>query len=145
MPRDTAMRAPVHLRWSREVTVRDWWRWTLRGVAVLALVAGGVLLGLHPTASYRLHGNRLALSAQCVSPFDRLRGEPVSPILVDSIPPASAIPNMRAVSAACSSAIAGREHIVEALGGSAALLVALSFLPRRRALATKRSLEPSRV
>ena len=82
--------------------MREWWRWTLRGGAVLALVGGGVVLALRPTASYRLLGNRLALSAQCVSPFDRLRGEPVSPILVDSIPPASAIPNIRAVDAACS-------------------------------------------
>ena len=27
--------------------MREWWRWTLRGVAVLALVTGGVLLALH--------------------------------------------------------------------------------------------------
>ena len=36
------------------------------------------------------------------------------------------------------------EHIVEALGAGAVLLAGLSFLPRRRALATKRSLEPRR-
>jgi len=31
--------------------MREWWRWTLRGIAVLGLLAGGILLALHPSAT----------------------------------------------------------------------------------------------
>jgi hypothetical protein len=32
--------------------MREWWRWTLRGVDVLALAAGGVLLASHPSQTF---------------------------------------------------------------------------------------------
>jgi hypothetical protein len=116
--------------------VREWWRWTLRGVAVLALVAGGVLVALHPVVRVPSPiifplGNYPAPTTQCLSPFDRLTGE------IGTL-------NRHAITV-CSAGTNDREHIAEALGGGAVLLVALSFLPRRRALATKRRLEPSPV
>ena len=58
--------------------MRDWWRWALRGVAVLALVAGGVLLVLHPTVTFRvvpplgLDAPAHDVTSQCFSPFNRL-------------------------------------------------------------------------
>ena len=60
--------------------MREWWRWTLRGVAVLALVAGGVLVALHPVVRVPSPiifplGNYPAPTTQCLSPFDRLTGE----------------------------------------------------------------------
>ena len=108
--------------------MREGWRWALRGAAVLALVAGGVLVALHPVvrvpspiifplASYP------APTTQCLSPFDRFTGE-------------IGILNRHAITV-CSAATNGREHVIDALGIGAVLLVGLSFLPRRRALATK--------
>jgi hypothetical protein len=126
--------------------MREWWRWTLRGVAALALVAGGVLLALGPTASVVLPGpaplgaGPLYSLVRCVSPFDRIKGAQLS----NGNPHEDAF-FRRSASVTCSAAINGREHIVEALGGGAILLVGLSFLPRRRAMATKRRLEPSPV
>jgi hypothetical protein len=126
--------------------VREWWRWTLRGVAVLALAAGGVLLGLHPSARFNNPqiryplGNDMSIT-QCLSPFNRLTGD--SRLLPPGPPSAQRLNDARLV--ACSPVTNSREHIVEALGGGAILLVGVSFLPRRRALVTKRSLEPSPV
>ena len=106
---------------------------------MLALVTGGVLLALHPTASYRAPtlfplGNSPALTAQCFSPFNRLSNYQV-PQFSGSQRVHQA---MRAANAACSAATNGCEHIVDALGIGAVLLVGLSFLPRRRAQATER-------
>jgi hypothetical protein len=100
---------------------------------VLALVAGGVLLALHPSASYRLP------AASCASPFNRLTNNM----------PAWNGPLPYEVSQyihACGAATNAREHIVEALGAGAVLLAGLSFLPRRRTLiANARWHEPAPV
>jgi hypothetical protein len=126
--------------------VRAWWRWTLRGVAVLALAAGGVLLAVHPSASFTNPQILYPLGSgmgttQCPSPFNRLTGG--SRLLPPG--PLSAQRRNDARLVACNAVTNDREHIVEALGGGAVLLTGLSFLPRRRALATKRRLEPSPV
>lgn len=117
-------------------------RWTFRGAAAFALVAGGVLLAVHPSASYQPTSGGPGFNpvgiASCASPFNRLT----------SNTPAWNGPLPYQVSQylhACNAPTTGREHIVEALGAGAILLVGLSFLPRRRALATKRRLEPSPV
>jgi hypothetical protein len=146
-------------RWSfsPEVTAeREWWRWTLRVVAVLVLVAGGVLLGLHPSASYRapgLAGKSTVVTSLCWSPFNVLRGENnfyrngnyagLQPWALDPNGPPN--PGLVPALAACGAVTNGHEHASEALGVGAVLLAGLSLLPRRRALATKRSLEPSPV
>lgn len=122
--------------------MQEWWRWALRGVAAVALVAGGVLLALHPTASYQPASGDPGFNpvgiASCASPFNRLTGNT----------PAWNGPLPYVVSQylhACGPATNGREHIIEGLGAGAVLLAGLSFLPRRRALATTRRLEPSPV
>jgi hypothetical protein len=141
--------------------VREWWRWTLRGVAALALAAGGVLLAMHPTVSYQppffpsadqAIPPNLRVPFLCISPFSQLTGArqvaPDSPppnAIGSPLLPAAEVAALQAVSAACSAATNGREHIVEALGIGAILLVGLSFLPRRREPATKRMLEASPV
>jgi hypothetical protein len=109
--------------------VREPWRWVLRGVAVLALVAGGVFLGLYPVVRIPppivlSAGNHYpAPTTQCLSPFNRVTGE-------------IGVLNRHAITV-CSAATNGQEHIAEALGFGAIVLIGLSFLPRRRALATK--------
>jgi hypothetical protein len=124
--------------------VHDWWRWTMRGVAVLALVACGVVLPLHPSASYRspilfpLESSGVP-TAQCLSPFNRLTGSQQD---LQEDPHSTAF--QRAVGSACSPATNARERLVEALGAGAVLLAGLSFLPRRRTPAVRR-LEPSTV
>jgi hypothetical protein len=131
--------------------VREWWRWTLRGVAVLALVAGGVLLLLHPSASYDSPlavPAHLQLSEQCDSPLNQIRGtqwsSPASRTSI-LIPTAIYVRLVRVQSAACGSATNGRAYVAEALGIGAVLLLGLSLSPRRRALATKQRLETSPV
>lgn len=135
--------------------MRSAWRWTLRGVAVLALVAGGVLLGLHPSASYRAPGlaGKANVASLCWSPFNVLRGENnfyrngnytgLQPWALDPNGPPN--PGLAPALAACSAATNGREHVIDALGVGAVLLVGLSFLPRRRALAPTRRLQASPV
>ena len=78
---------------------------------------------------------------ECLSPFNRLTGD----ASCYSPGPLSAQRRNDARQAACGPATNDREHIVEALGIGAVLLAGLSFLPRRRALATGRRLEPSPV
>ena len=105
---------------------------------MLPLAAGGVLLGLHPSAGFtnpqNVHplGNGMAIT-QCLSPFDRLTGGSWS------LPPGPAsvqhVNDVRLV--ACSAVTNDREHIIDALGIGGIVLIGLSFLPRRRALATK--------
>lgn len=123
--------------------MRVWWRWTSRGIAIIALVVGGVLLALHPVARYDQYPPATktispALRLTCLSPFDRLTGttldyhgviERLSPTILQ---------------AACAAATDERERVVDALGIGAVVFAGLSFLPRRRELATVR-LEPSAV
>jgi hypothetical protein len=111
---------------------------------VLPLACCGVLLALHPTTSYRspiLHplGDFHAPTALCPNPFNRLAGAPQFAHENTS----SGHELWMVASAACSAAADDREHIINAPGIGAVLLVGLSFLPRRRALATERQLEPS--
>lgn len=125
--------------------MRGWWRWTLRGIAILALVGGGVLLALHPNALYYPpHSNLHGYPATCLSPFNRLTGTQQFTLPRYENPPPSVILAVRAEARVCSAATNGREHIVDLLGIGAVVLVGLSFLPRRRHVATT-ALEPSPV
>jgi hypothetical protein len=103
------------------VTVSNWWRWVLRGLAVIALVVGGVLLVLHPHSA----------SMTCLSPFNRITGSQLK-LPTGKRQPPSEILAWRAAVRECSAATNGREHIVETLGAVAIVLVGLSFLRRRR-------------
>lgn len=51
----------------------DWWRWSLRLAAMVALIAAGIFLALHPSATYYppAGAQRTALTLNCFSPFDR--------------------------------------------------------------------------
>ena len=120
------------------------WRWVLRTSGVLALVAGGVLLALHPSATFRLVPPKVGIiparavgvtSGKCFSPFNRLTDYQLPP---QTPPPGIDRQIAQAATAPCSAATNDREHIVEALGIGAIVLVGLSFIPRRRALATTR-------
>jgi hypothetical protein len=121
---------------AKEVTVRNWWRWTLRGLAMVALIISGVLLALHPGVAVRV-GNSTSLASgtlsnvSCHSPFNRLTGLRHQFYTGPPIPKKNPLLAPWAVPA-CSSATNGREHIVEALGIGAIILIGLSFLPRRR-------------
>jgi hypothetical protein len=145
--------------------VREWWRWMSQGAAVLALVVGGVVLVLNRTVSYHppyvapsgIHSafaipSNFRVRFLCISPFSQLTGvqqqfsDPAGPsAFTGQLAVAPGNPQPKAVSAACGAAANGQEHIAEALGGAAALLVGPSFLPRRREPATKQALEPSPV
>jgi len=74
------------------------------------------------------------VSLQCLSPFDRLIGKKVQ-VAFASGHPSQLGPVEVGRLAACAAATDGREHAVDALGIAAAMLVGLSFLPRRRASA----------
>ena len=107
--------------------MREWWRWALRGVAVLALVAGGILLTLHPTATYQAPGqtqSRTILQTNwCVSPFERLTGNNLT--MSSFLARGAANPEVSvglATLAACNAATNDREHTSEALGIGAILL-----------------------
>jgi hypothetical protein len=115
---------------------------------VLALIAGGVLLALHPSATFRLVPPKVGIiparsvgvtSGKCFSPFNRLTDYQLPP---QTPPPGVDRQIAQAATAPCSAATNDREHIIEALGIGAVLLVGLSFLPRRRALLTTRRQEP---
>jgi hypothetical protein len=111
---------------------------------VLALVAGGVLLALHPSATFRVvppfDAHPFRATSECFSPFNRVT-DYQGPNNKGAVLPYFARPQ----DAACSSATTSREHVIDALGVGAVLIVGVSFLPRRRTLATKRSLEASPV
>jgi len=128
----------------RGVTVRNWWRWTLRGLAMAAAVGGMVLLALHPSARYYVPNSspRVSSTATCLSPFNRLTGAQQFKLPRFERQPPELILRMRAVIRVCGAATNGREHIVDALGIGAVILVGLSFLPRRRPVVTV-SVDPS--
>ena len=112
---------------------------------MIGLVAGGVFLALHPIVTVPASdfvsspAGHPYFSIQCSSPFDSLIPGPRHGVQY------STLAYQRAIDAACSAATNGRQHIAEALGGGAVILLGLSFLPRRRAPATERRLEPSPV
>ena len=130
---------------TREFTVGNSWRWTLRGLAVVALIIAGVLLALHPIVAVRV-GNSTSLASgavsnvSCYSPFNRLTGVPHP----STHPPMTrhSLLLMPWAVPACRVATIGREHIVDALGIGAVILIGLSFLPRRRPVVTI-SVDPS--
>ncbi len=106
----------------------NWWRWTLRGLAVVALVVGAVLL-FQPVSG--LNGPSTSLS--CPTPFWQILGQ--APSGRFSPPPSRAIAFAKGSAdpvAACRSAASDREHVIEALGAGAVVLVGVSFLRRRR-------------
>jgi len=137
MPPTALVQHRCTLQWSKGIAVRALWRWSMRGVALLALVAVVVLLGLHPTASYHpVTGTNYppVATTSCPSPFDRIYPEPYQ----------VALPGSATASVACSAATNGREHVAGGLAIGAVLLIGLSLLPRRKAMATKQ-FEPSPV
>jgi hypothetical protein len=119
----------------REVTVRTWWRWVLRGLAVVALAIGAVLLFAQPTASetLRVPGSTNPVTVGCSSPFEQFQGnvfwtsQPLQPT-TETGPDTYAL--------RCESAASDREHIVAVLGAGGVVLVGLSFLRRRRPVVT---------
>jgi len=101
-------------------------------------------LRLHPSLSTHFpgYGARFpstTLTINCPSPFDRIHGKTH---LSETFSPPPTGFNGLGVSPApavqCAQATAGREHTADALGIGGVLLVGLSFLPRRRAPATRR-------
>jgi hypothetical protein len=119
--------------------VRNWWRWILRGLALVALAGAGVLLALHPLPSSSTHlpGTHLTITASCLSPLDQIGGRTQS-ITLSPLPPinrslwfiTAAVPS----DTPCRHATTGREHDAEALGIGAVILIALSFWRRRRSV-----------
>jgi len=118
-----------------------WWRWAVRAVAVLALGGAGLLLTLHPSASYAWPGTAGLTTNRCFSPYDRLSPKSDTAEVYILQPgygngpregPWQQDPGIVAEVSACNSATNGREHDVEALGAAALALVALSFTPPRR-------------
>jgi hypothetical protein len=155
----------------RGVTVRNWWRWTLRGLALLAFVAAGIFLGLRPVVSSHVRSFRdvltgvvIVIPAQtvtfsCLSPFDRIQGSshpvtlsrPQLPRMQITGPLTALGTNnggffnaepLHFATRVCSAATNGREHLIDALGIGAVILIGLSFLPRRRPVVTV-SVNPS--
>lgn len=106
------------------------WRWILRGLAVVTLVIGGVLL-FQPVT-----GSNPSTELSCPTPFFQLLGQAPSGHFH---PPAMKVAFANGYAdpvAACKSAASDREHIIEALGIGAVVLVGLTFLPRRRPVVT---------
>jgi hypothetical protein len=70
----------------------------------------------------------------CLNPFNRITGEQRFNQFrkLHQSPPPSVLLVVPAAEAMCSNATNGREHIVDALGIGAVVLVRLSFLRRRR-------------
>jgi hypothetical protein len=100
-------------------------------LAVVALVVGPVLL-FQPIPSSTL---------SCPTAFWQVLGQTPS----GTFHPPRAIASAKRYGdpvAACKSAASDREHIIEALGIGAVVLVGLSFLPRRRPVVTV-SVDPS--
>jgi hypothetical protein len=126
--------------------VHTWWRWVLRGLAVVALVVGSAFLTLRPlpSAAFPLRESRDIVTATCLSPFQQIQGR----TLADSVAPRLGSPITRSATtgdvsewsrnevARCTQAASGREHIVEALGAGAVVLVGMSFLRRQRPVVT---------
>jgi hypothetical protein len=121
-----------------------WWRWGVRAVAVLAFVGAGLLLALHPSASYAWPGTAGLTTSRCFSPYDRLSPKSDTAEVYVIMPswqyspannrPWQQFPGIVAALSACNSATNGREHDVEALAAAAVVLVAASFTPPRRRL-----------
>lgn len=132
---------------AKKVTVGSGWRWTLRGLALVALVISGVLLTLRliPSSTFPLKGSKEAVIATCLSPFDQIQGRALSELLSPRPgPPYNAAWFMtgpitvwsRREVTRCAQAASDREYIIEALGIGAIILIGLSFLPRRRPVVT---------
>jgi len=97
------------------------------------LVVGGVLLFSQPIANENLHipGTNEVLTVGCSSPFEQfqgnvLRGDSRLQIMAGTTPDT--------YRPKCESAAGEREHVIEALGGAAVILVVLSFVRRRTLL-----------
>ena len=115
-------------------------RWTLRFVAVVALVAAGVVLALHPVVNVPTRPDILIppnesvrtiwRSVSCISPLERFV-HPREPADVN-LPAWSAGFWSPESFPACSAATNGRVRLVESLGAGGLVVLSLSFLPYRR-------------
>lgn len=118
---------------TRKVAMSAWWRWAMRGLAALALIAVGILLFAQPLAHESLHfpDSDKTVIIGCSSPFDQIQAKvlwfssDLQPFTESS--PDTYLPR-------CEADASGREHIIEALSTGAIVLIALSFLRRRRRL-----------
>jgi hypothetical protein len=132
-----------------------WWRWGVRALAVFAFVGAGLLLTLHPSASYAWPGTAGLTTNRCFSPYDRLSPKSDTAEVFVIMPswqyspanrrPWQLVPGIVTAVSACNSATNGREHDVEALAAAGLVLVALSFTPQRRRVsaASRQQLAPS--
>ncbi len=114
--------------------MNNWWCWVLRGLAVVALVVGAVLLFTQPipNTSSRVTGDSHEIvTFGCLSPFEQIRGRTLS-VTGYPTPLVEAAGTDDNFVVECKSAASDHEHIVEALGAGAVILVGLSFLGRRR-------------
>jgi hypothetical protein len=119
-----AILKPSTSKWvvSRKVTVRNWWRWVLRGLAVVALVGAVVPLTARQTVRSTIprqvvFGNSVIptqrLTWNCLSPFDRVQGK--TTVSVSDLIAGKLGRGIDLFSGSpCTTAVSDREHIVEA-------------------------------
>jgi hypothetical protein len=119
-----------------EVNVRNWWRWILRALAVIALVIGGVLLFIQLIANENVHvpGSTEVLTFGCSTPFQQFQGNPLW--ITGSPTPPGPVASSDTYLLKCDRAGTEREHIIEALGTGAVILIVLSFWRQRRPVMT---------
>ena len=124
--------------------MRNWWRWTLRGLAMVALIISGVLLALHPGVAVRVGpianenvhvpGSTEVLTFGCSTPFQQFQGNPLW--ITGSPTPPGPVASSDTYLLKCDRAGTEREHIIEALGTGAVILIVLSFWRQRRPVMT---------
>jgi hypothetical protein len=123
--------------------VKHWWRWTLRGIALLALVGSGVLVASYRVGSFSSvvvdHIPRQVVlgvvvpaetvTIRCPSAYDRAHGK--TQISVVSVRPPN--PSV-SLFVSCNPVTEDYNDAALGLGGGAVVLAGLSFFRRRRPL-----------
>jgi len=101
----------------REVTMRNWWRWALRGVAVVEVVSGVVF----PAETVTL---------RCPSAYDRAHG--TAHTFVVRVSPPNSTGSVFVPASSCNPVTMDYNVAASALGIGAVVLIALSFWRRGR-------------
>ena len=134
--------------------MRNWWRWVLRSLAVVALVVAGVLLALHQVEKFPgvviSYSPRQVVSGvifpaetatlRCPSAYDRAHGK--THIFVVSISPHDSTGSVFVPASSCNPVTMDYNDAAIALGIAGGVLIALSFWRRRRPVVTI-SVDPS--